>query len=74
MANPAVTAPIIGASRLSQLEENVAVVNHALSANAVERLNEVSKPDWLQQHEAEQARMQRFSQERIQYWRDHRAP
>jgi len=74
LANPAVTAPIIGASRLPQLEENVAVVDHALAPTAVQRLNEVSKPEWLQQHEAEQARMQRFSQERSQYWRDHRAP
>lgn len=74
LTNPAVTAPIIGASRLPQLEENVAVVDHTLSAAAVDRLNEVSKPEWRRQEEADHARMQRFQQERIQYWRSHRAP
>jgi len=72
LANPAVTAPIIGASRIQQLEENVDVVDHALTPNALQRMNDVSKPDWLQQHEAQQARMQSFQQQRIQYWRERR--
>jgi aryl-alcohol dehydrogenase-like predicted oxidoreductase len=73
LANPAVTAPIIGASRIQQLEENVDVVDHALTPNALQRMNDVSKPDWLQQQEAQQARMQSFQQQRIQYWRERRA-
>jgi aryl-alcohol dehydrogenase-like predicted oxidoreductase len=72
LANPAVTAPIIGASRIQQLEENVDVVDHALTPNALQRMNDVSKPDWLQQQEAQQARMQSFQQQRIQYWRERR--
>jgi hypothetical protein len=55
LANPAVTAPIIGASRIQQLEENVDVVDHALSPNALQRMNDVSKPDWLQREDAQQA-------------------
>jgi aryl-alcohol dehydrogenase-like predicted oxidoreductase len=51
LANPAITAPIIGASKLEQLEENVEVVDHPPSAEALERINEVSKPEWRRQQE-----------------------
>jgi aryl-alcohol dehydrogenase-like predicted oxidoreductase len=57
MANPVVTSPIIGASKPEQLEENMAVLGHSLPAEAVSRINEVSKPDWLRAQEELEALM-----------------
>jgi len=59
IANPAVTAPIIGASKLEQLEENMEVLNHTLPAEALKRISEVSKPDWLREQEEQEVRMRR---------------
>jgi len=59
LSNPAITAPIIGASRIEQLEENVEVVDHTLPDHALQRINDVSKPEWLLQQEARRARMRR---------------
>jgi aryl-alcohol dehydrogenase-like predicted oxidoreductase len=49
MVNPSVTVPIIGVSKLEQLEENMGVLNHTLSPDALKRIGEVSKPDWLRE-------------------------
>lgn len=51
LANPAITSPIIGTSKLEQLEENIEVVNYPPSANALARISAVSKPEWLRQQE-----------------------
>jgi aryl-alcohol dehydrogenase-like predicted oxidoreductase len=59
LANPAITAPIIGASRIEQLEENVEVVDRPLPDHALQRINDASKPEWLLQQEARRARMRR---------------
>lgn len=59
LANPAITAPIIGASRIEQLEENIEVVDQPLPDHALQRINDVSKPEWLLQQEARRARMRR---------------
>lgn len=59
MANPVVTSPIVGASRLEQLEENLGVLDHTLSAEALKRISEASKPDWLREEEEQAARMRR---------------
>jgi aryl-alcohol dehydrogenase-like predicted oxidoreductase len=64
MANPAITSPIIGASKLEQLEENVGALGHSLPAEVLARINEVSKPDWLREQEeieAQVARMRRVT-------------
>jgi aryl-alcohol dehydrogenase-like predicted oxidoreductase len=71
LANPVITAPIIGASRIEQLEENVEVVEHPPSPKIVKRISDVSKPDWLQQKEVDEARRQAFSKQRAQYWQEH---
>jgi aryl-alcohol dehydrogenase-like predicted oxidoreductase len=57
MANPAVTAPIIGASKVEQLEENMGVLGHSLPAEALARISEASKPDWLRDQEELEAFM-----------------
>jgi len=57
MANPAVTSPIIGASKLEQLEENMSVLGHSLPADTLARISEVSKPDWLREQEELEALM-----------------
>ncbi len=59
LANPAITAPIIGASSIEQLEENVEVVDLTLPEYALKRINDVSKPEWLLQQEARRVRMRR---------------
>ena len=62
MANPAVTSPIIGATKVEQLEENMGVLGRSLQAETLARISEVSKPDWLREQEeleALQARMRR---------------
>ena len=58
LANPAVTAPISGASSLEQLEMNLDVVNNTVPVEALKRLSDVSKPDWLREQEEEQAQFQ----------------
>jgi aryl-alcohol dehydrogenase-like predicted oxidoreductase len=58
MANPVVTAPIVGASSLEQLEMNLDVINHAVPVEALRRISEVSKPDWLREQEEEEAQFQ----------------
>ena len=57
MANPAITSPIIGASKLEQLEENMGVLDHSLPAETIARISEVSKPDWLRDQEELEALM-----------------
>lgn len=47
ITNPTITAPIIGASKLEQLEENVDLLNHSIPPEALKRISEISKPDWL---------------------------
>jgi aryl-alcohol dehydrogenase-like predicted oxidoreductase len=59
MANPIITSPIVGASRLEQLEENLEVLGHTLPAEALKRISEASKPDWLREEEEQAARMRR---------------
>jgi aryl-alcohol dehydrogenase-like predicted oxidoreductase len=60
MANPAITAPIIGASKLEQLEENMGVLGHPLPADALARISAVSKPDWLREQEEQEALLARM--------------
>jgi aryl-alcohol dehydrogenase-like predicted oxidoreductase len=68
LANPAITSPIIGASKLEQLEDNVEVVNHALPVEALKRISEVSKPDWLREQEEMEAQSRVFQEQRRSYW------
>ena len=63
MANPAITSPIIGASKLEQLEENMGVLGHSLPAETLARINEASKPDWLRDQEELEARMREMRRE-----------
>lgn len=72
--NPTVTAPIIGASRMEQLEENVEVVDHPPSTNALKRISEVSKPEWLQRRETQESRRQAYHQQRLNFWKERLAP
>jgi len=51
MANPAITSPIVGASKLEQLEENIGVLDHSLPVETLTRISEASKPDWLRDQE-----------------------
>ena len=44
LANPAVTAPIIGASDLRQLEENIAATELSLSKADLDRIDQISPP------------------------------
>jgi aryl-alcohol dehydrogenase-like predicted oxidoreductase len=74
LANPAITAPIIGASRIEQLEENVEMVDHPPSPTILARISEVSQPEWLRQNEVRDSRRQAFSAQRMQYWRDRSTP
>jgi len=64
LANPAVTSPIIGASRLEQLEENIDVVNRPPPTEALSRISEVSKPDWLREQEEHEARWRAVREQR----------
>ena len=68
LANPAVTSPIIGASRLEQLEDNVDVVNRPSPTEALKRISEVSKPDWLREQEQMEAQSRVFQEQRRSYW------
>jgi aryl-alcohol dehydrogenase-like predicted oxidoreductase len=61
MANPAITSPIIGASRLEQLEEDMGVLGHSLPAETLARISEASKPDWLREQEEVAALMRRIA-------------
>jgi aryl-alcohol dehydrogenase-like predicted oxidoreductase len=73
LANPTVTAPIIGASKLTQLEENLEVVDTPLPTRALERISEVSKPEWLRHQEANEARSRAFQAQRLEYWKKKQA-
>ena len=73
LANPVVTAPIIGASKLTQLEENLDVVDTPLPTRALERISEVSKPEWLRQLEVDEARSRAFQAQRLEYWKQKKA-
>jgi aryl-alcohol dehydrogenase-like predicted oxidoreductase len=55
MANPLVTAPIIGASSIEQFESNIDVINHTVPAEALKRISEVSKPEWLRELDEQEA-------------------
>jgi len=57
MANPVITSPIIGASKVEQLEENTGVLGHSLPAETLARISEASKPDWLRDQEELEARI-----------------
>ncbi|MGD0318600.1 MAG: aldo/keto reductase [Nitrososphaerales archaeon] len=59
MANPAITSPIVGASKLEQLEENIGVLDHSLPVETLTRISEASKPDWLRDQEEFEALMRR---------------
>jgi aryl-alcohol dehydrogenase (NADP+) len=43
LAQPAITAPIIGASRLEQLEPALAAVDMSLPREVIERLDAISR-------------------------------
>ena len=73
LANPAITAPINGASKLEQLEENIEVVDNPPPTQALERISEVSKPDWLRQQETREAQSRAFQTQRINYWKKKQA-
>jgi len=45
LANPVITAPIIGPRSLEQLQDNLGAVEFKLPAEAVQKLNEISKED-----------------------------
>lgn len=47
MAQPGITAPIVGARNLGQFEDNLAALNVTLSADELTRLNAVSAPEEL---------------------------
>jgi len=68
LANPAITSPIIGASKLEQLEDNVEVVNKTVPPDALTRINEVSKPDWLREQEETDAHLRALEEQRRSYW------
>ena len=44
LAHPVITSPIIGVRTVAQLEELIGAVNLSLTAEEIERLNEVSQP------------------------------
>ena len=44
LAHPAITAPIVGASRPEQLDATLAAVETPLDADLVDRLNELTAP------------------------------
>ena len=44
LAHPAITAPIVGASRPEQLDATLAAVETELDADLLDRLNEVTAP------------------------------
>ena len=44
LQNPAITAPIVGASRPDQLDATIAAVDTKLDADLVAQLNEVTAP------------------------------
>jgi aryl-alcohol dehydrogenase-like predicted oxidoreductase len=44
LANPAVTATIIGASNLRQLEENIAATEFSLAKADLDRIDQISPP------------------------------
>jgi len=69
LENPTITAPIIGASSLEQLEMNIETVNHTISKEALQRIDEVSKPDWIREMEQQVAMSKRFQEEGIAYWK-----
>ena len=71
MANPLVTAPIIGASSPEQLESNVEVVNHIVPQEALRRIDKVSKPTWLSELDEQEAqRMWSREKMRLTRWRN----
>jgi len=71
MANPLVTAPIIGASSPEQLESNVEVVNHIVPQEALRRIEKVSKPNWLSERDEQEAqRMWSREKMRLTRWRN----
>jgi aryl-alcohol dehydrogenase-like predicted oxidoreductase len=71
MANPLITAPIIGASSLEQLEANVEVVNHVVPEEVLRRISEASKPDWLRELDEQEAqRMLAREKMRQTHWRN----
>ena len=71
MANPLVTAPIIGASSPEQLESNVEVVNHIVPQEALRRIEKVSKPNWLSEFDEQEAQRMRAREEmRLTHWRN----
>ncbi|MBC7505921.1 MAG: aldo/keto reductase [Sandarakinorhabdus sp.] len=45
LANPAVSSVIIGASKLAQLDDNIAAANIALSAEELKRLDKATRPE-----------------------------
>jgi len=59
MTNPAITSPIIGASKLEQLEENMEVLNHTVPTEALKRIREVSKPEWMREQEEQERLIRR---------------
>ncbi len=65
LANQTITSPIIGASRMEQLETNIEIVNRPLPVEALKRISEVSKPDWLREQEEQEARRRTFEKERL---------
>jgi aryl-alcohol dehydrogenase-like predicted oxidoreductase len=69
LENPVITSPIIGASSLEQLEMNIETVNHTIPKEALQRINEVSKPDWIREMEQQAAMSKRFQEEGIAYWK-----
>jgi aryl-alcohol dehydrogenase-like predicted oxidoreductase len=73
LENPLITSPIIGASGLKQLEENVAVVNNPPPQEALVRISEVSKPDWLRLQEAREIRSRAFQVQRQKFWEQKRS-
>lgn len=65
LANPAVTSPIIGASKLEQLEENIVVADQpTLGHEVLDRINEFSKPDWLREQEEQEGRRRTMQEQR----------
>jgi aryl-alcohol dehydrogenase-like predicted oxidoreductase len=71
MANPLVTAPIIGASSPEQLESNVEVVNRIVPQEALRRIDKVSKPNWLSELDEQEAQRMRAREEmRLTHWRN----
>jgi hypothetical protein len=48
---------------------NIETVNHTIPKEALQRINEVSKPDWIREMEQQATMSKHFQEEAIAYWK-----